>query len=256
MISPTIHPNVNAWVPVFGPRFPHRWRGRDGRDHGIPCRDVVECEVGLHVGQPGAMRQRPLHRDVRLAVRRELGPELGDRRIRIEPTLLDELIRADGYGAFGTRGHEDERVAFPHALGRIDLGHTAPEVDNRFTVDVHGARGTDLALLCEVGRECLRDALEGGIHRSVDIDHRVALLGVATALSARHCTPPHSARCRSRDIPERWGGRPGASLVGTAGTVDSRASPLSEITATSRPSRDPCPWRRQNSNGRGLASSP
>ena len=96
------------------------------------------------------MRQHRAERDVRLAVGRELGPELRDRVVGVEIPALDQQVGADRGRAL--RGGEDERrrVLAPAPAAR-DVRHPAPDVDDGTPVDVEAAGRTDIAVSFEVG---------------------------------------------------------------------------------------------------------
>src|SRR5207248_9652354 len=92
-------------------------------------------------------------------VLRKLWPVLRDRCIEIEVAALGEQVGADGSRALRRRVDELERVLAPRRAC-VDVGDTAPDVDDRATVDVRCERRADFAVLLEVLRECLPHALE------------------------------------------------------------------------------------------------
>src|SRR5262249_1204776 len=105
--------------------------------------------------------------DVLLALLRELGPQLGDRRIEIEPAAARQHVGAERSGALGAGEHDAERVPGPRRVAP-GVGHAAPQIDHLFAAHRQADRGAELAFLGKVLGESLGDALEALLALAVD----------------------------------------------------------------------------------------
>ena len=107
------------------------------------------------------MRQRLGQGDLILAGLREVRPDLGDRRVIVEPALIDEP--GDDQRGDRLAGGEDrrQRVLAPGA-GLLAVGVAAAQIDQHVAVADQGEGRADLAALGEIGVEGVRDRFETG----------------------------------------------------------------------------------------------
>ena len=141
---------------VHQPLARHRPRlgRRDRRRHPVPVEQVFVGEVLPDRRHPGAVREDVLERGGGLAALRELGPDVRDRPVELEPALGDELQRQhrEDRLAGGVDVHERVRLPGP---GPIGIGPPADQVDHHLAIDDHAHAGPDLAVLGEVRGERL-----------------------------------------------------------------------------------------------------
>ena len=122
---------VQHVVAVADARLPERLLVGE---HARPCSPSRCSRRGatrrLERRQADGVVEHHAHRRALLAVARELGPVLGDRRVDVELAAAREHVRADRRRALRAREHDRDRVARPgHAVRRPR--EPAPEVDDR-----------------------------------------------------------------------------------------------------------------------------
>ena len=161
-------------VGVVRAGFPHRRGGGELVDHRLPRAKLVEAEAPVDGDQTRLVRQQPAHRNVFLAVGRELRPVLRDRRVDVEVATLREHRREDRGHPLRRREAQDDGVLLPRATG-LSVGDAAPQVDHRLAVLVHGHRRAVFLTLVEVGAERVRHLLPPCLDRSVDRGHALTL---------------------------------------------------------------------------------
>ncbi len=167
-------------VAVGGAGRPVGLLGRDGGADRLPRVHLFEREIALDGGQSRLVGEDPANGDVALAVRGELGPVAGDRRVEVELAALHQPVDAHGRDALGGGEHERDGVALPGAR-LVAVGEPAPEVDHRLALEVDAARRPHLVVLGEVALEGVPDPLEAGRYVSTD------RIGHAAMLPVREC---------------------------------------------------------------------
>ena len=80
----------DAVVAVVGPGFPHGVLRGERVGHGGPVRQRTERHLLLDGRHARLVREQPPHRDRALAVLRELGPVVRDRRVEVELAAIRE----------------------------------------------------------------------------------------------------------------------------------------------------------------------
>lgn len=134
------------------------------------------------------MAEQPADGNLGFSCLGELRPVLGNPRIEIESTLLDEAVCTERGHALGRRVDVHQCFALPLAavlFGRVGVV-AAPEIDDRITVQREGDRRTDLAPILHPPREDLTHSRKSRITISVDGDCQV-------------CSPDSRAVCRFQD---------------------------------------------------------
>jgi hypothetical protein len=81
-------------VAVLGAGLPQRARCRRAPRDGVPVEHLLVGEAGLGVDQPRLVAQQPRHRDLLLALGRELRPVLRHRRVQVQLAALGEQVGA------------------------------------------------------------------------------------------------------------------------------------------------------------------
>jgi hypothetical protein len=162
-------------VAMLRPGLPVRLlRGDRGNDR-VPREDLVERERALDRREPHLVAEGPAHGDVGLAVRRELGPVAGDRRVEIEEPTLDEPEDARRRDALRRRKDERERVLHPRPPGGA-IGEPAPEIHDEPPAMVDRACRAHVAVAGEVLGERVAHFRETWLEGAVDLDRHAGLL--------------------------------------------------------------------------------
>ena len=135
-----------AVVRVGGARLENGLQVRQRVHHPVVVGHLLGRDALRHRRNAGAVAQAVAHRGLVLAVRRELRPVAGDRRVvGDQPPLRLDVQRRGGDG-LGHREHVEQRLPVDVATGRM-VGHAAPDVDHQLLVLVHGELEADLARL-------------------------------------------------------------------------------------------------------------
>jgi hypothetical protein len=124
---------------IRGPALqqPHRRSG-----HPLLHEEVVQ-KVGLagalQLGQSGAVPHEVADRDPGLAVGAERRPVLGDGRVVVDESAVDEPVDDGGRHALGCGEHHGPRVRGP-VPPTATVGPSGPHVDDGLAVEVDGER--------------------------------------------------------------------------------------------------------------------
>ncbi len=105
------------------------------------------------------MAQRMADGDAFLAIRCELRPRVGNRRVEIQPSILDEQVGAQREDALRAGEDDRRRVRRPRPARPRVRGPT-PHVDDRRAVADNRARRTEVVLIGEVAHERVEDVAE------------------------------------------------------------------------------------------------
>ena len=113
------------------------------------------------------MGQHRAQREVGLAVRRELGPDVGDRS---SGSSSPRSIRRLAQTAVAPFVVEKTSASVSSVQGRPlgDVGDPGPDVHDRPPVDVDAAGRADVAASFEVGAQRVRDTTEPRLDETVD----------------------------------------------------------------------------------------
>jgi len=122
------------------------------------------------------------HLDPVLAGLGELRPVAGDRRVEVKLAAIGQDQRAQRGHRLGRGEDVDDRVLLPR-LGRGAIPVSAPDVDDRLTVQHHGDRGSDIEALVEVVRQRLGHATEPLVIFALDVGHAHLCLDVSLRCS-------------------------------------------------------------------------
>ena len=114
------------------------------------------------------MRHHVAQRDLRLAVRRELGPPAGDGRVELEHAALDQPRDTRRGDALGGGEHDRERVLLPRPPAPASA-QAAPEIDDGRAAAQHAYRRAHLAVRFEVAREGVAHGLEARRDPAADL---------------------------------------------------------------------------------------
>ncbi len=162
----------NRMIAVPGARLPPWLLLGESRAHRIPVVERLGCELLAHRGQTGPMAQQESHRQLFFSRLRKLGPVARNRSVKIELALIDQPMRADRGQPLGARVNVNQRVARPWPRARL-IRVTAPQIDERRTVEGYGNRRADFASALEVLREHRAHAPEFFCATSLDLrSHR------------------------------------------------------------------------------------
>ncbi len=163
-------PVVHHVVAGGRARLPPRClRGHPGRRAGRVVQ-VLHGRRLLKPGDAGGVGEQMADFDVPLAARGELGPVPGHRRVHVEFAPVHQHERSETGDGLRDRPHVGEGVLLPGG-GTGDVAVPAPQVHDALTVDVHDQRGADLLTGYEVLPQCLPQAREAGLGRSVECGH-------------------------------------------------------------------------------------
>ena len=171
-------PPVGAHVvAVLRSRLPDRLLLCECVDHRLPVERLLEREVALDVRQTRLVRHHLRNGDRLLPVRART-PARCRRRVvsGARCAVLHQQVRARRGDALRRGVHEHERVLRPRRRV-VAVGRTAPEIDDRLTIEVHAHRRAHLAALVEVLREHVEHRFE--LRRDVPVDRhpRSVILG-------------------------------------------------------------------------------
>jgi hypothetical protein len=135
-------------VSVAGTGLPPRCLGGEGLRHEIPAAPRVRRERPGDGRKSRLVRQQVPHRKTRLAGLGELGPVPRDRRVQIEPAVLDETERAHGRDGLPDGVEVDDRVTLPGARPG-GVGVAAPHVHHGLPVEMDSQGRADLRAVGE-----------------------------------------------------------------------------------------------------------
>ena len=153
---------------VCGP-YPLAERGAKRRRHRGEARcgllPVEPVRGGHFVGEarePRLVRQHLRQRDVFLAVRREIRPEIRDRRVVVEPPLAHRAGDKEGDDELAARIEAGQRIVRPRML-TLAVGEAANQVDDAGAFDEDRKTRAEFKAFGEVLRESVPHPGEGGI---------------------------------------------------------------------------------------------
>jgi hypothetical protein len=109
------------------------------------------------------------HLDVLLALGRELGPVVGDRRVDVEFPTVHQHQRGEREHGLRRRPAVDDRVLGPRRRPLL-VAVPAPQVDDGLPVEVHGDRRAELVAV-ETALERLPHTGEAVIAAAVHLGH-------------------------------------------------------------------------------------
>ena len=136
----------DAVVTVARPRRVPRRFGRESGAHEVPIEHLVG--VTDHVAQlmeAGGVIEELAHRDAFLARGRELGPVVGDGRVVIDQSPVDEAVHRGGDDPLGGREAHGHRVGFPRSARGV--AGPGPGIYDQFAPVVHRHRGSAATLV-------------------------------------------------------------------------------------------------------------
>jgi predicted unusual protein kinase regulating ubiquinone biosynthesis (AarF/ABC1/UbiB family) len=165
---------------------------------------VLERDPPVEGGQARGMGQHMLDGDRCLPVYAEFGPELGDRGVDVQFTVLPQQQGDQGGNRLGHREDDGQGLVVPRPL-RDWVGHARPQIDHHPSVNPDCDSSADLTPASEVLDESRLDIPEGFVTRAKGDIH-----------DGRGAVPGIRERAR-RSVQARLTGGSGGGLVAPKG---------------------------------------
>ena len=128
----------------------------------------------LDSGQPSAVTQHQMYRQLALSGLSELRPVASYESIQIQLSLINESMNSYGGQSLTRRIDVDDRISAPRRLSGADR-ESRPEIYDQSPIHRDSDRSADIVPVSEILVEGIANAIEGRITMSLDVHDTVRL---------------------------------------------------------------------------------